>query len=450
MTRELGGMAVELEAFYYNQDEQYECVIIIDYENHLAHQIMNVKREDCIANQFIFISKKTANTLITGLNNEYFSIDVHAKEGDIPSSSKKTLEFMKKIQNKYSKPEHMGCIKKEHELSNKMNECTVKYWDLVDCSKAYLKKCNLEEFEKFIIEKNGNNEMTESEKISKLASIMLQKKENGFEKIEENLMKDENYKSYIKLQPLIKDAFFELMEAYLNLEKHFEKELSMFPPNYQSRIDEFADKGWFLYFMNTPDWPLEEAEYDLDDIINYELFSNGMNLRDIISPYIKNDAMGDIYKREAADLKSSFILLYLGLYWSALRNMYSLLDHHHKLCANTFNGYNEKKKTFKNGKERSEQIQRIMRLSKRYEKIWKKLNKAIKEIYSKKGSERFVSRNAIVHGDYENMEVKPTAMDVIKIIFLYVSLRKIVDHIKVIELIFSEVNIYLTGHLINK
>lgn len=441
---------MELEAYYYNQDDKYKTVIIIDHEKHLAHKILNVKEEECENNSFTYISIKTANVLISGLNKAYYSIDVITKEDGIDFLSKKLLDFMVDVQKKYSNPEYWAMIQKEYELSDKMNQCTIKYWDLVEKSEKYLKQSNLQEFETFILKKGATEYTTEIEKLNMLADIMLHKNENGFSEIQDKLKNDQNFSSFLRLQSEIKNASVKLMEASLNLAEHFGKELDLFSNDYQKRIDEFANEGLFLYFMNTPDWPLEDNKYTLEDIINYELFEDGLHLWEILSQYIENVEMGDIYKREADDLKASYILLNMGLYWSSLRNMYSLLDHHHKLCADAFNGFAEQKKSFKNGKERSDRIGIIMRISDRYEKIWKKLDKAIQEINSKNGSERFVSRNAIVHGDYEKEEIKPTAMDVVKIMFLYVTLRKMVDKIKVFEQVLLDYQTYLTGYLINK
>ena len=129
--------------------------------------------------------------------------------------------------------------------------------------------------------------------------------------------------------------------------------------------------------------------------------------------------------------------------------MYSLMDHHHKLCADAFNGYFEMKKKYKNGKERSEKISQLFELvSKRYEEIWDKIDLAIKEINAS-GSKRFVSRNAIVHGDYEKLEINPNAIDVIKIILIYVTLRQMIEHLKTIEEIVKNMDLYIIGYLAN-
>ena len=285
---------MELEAFYYDQDEEFVCVIIIDYEKHLAHKIMNVKKEECKAPEFVYISQKSANMLISGLNKAYFSIDAVKKEGDINESTKKVLDFMVAIQKKYSNPDYWNVIKTEYELSDIMKQKTIKYWDLVDKSEFYMMQSNLKEFEDFILKNGAREDLTELEKQSLIANLMLHENENGFAEIRENLKKDKNHVNFLELQPKIQAAFFELMESSIKLVEHFEKEYNLFSEEYLKRIDDFADEGLFLYFMNTPDWPLEDEKYSIDDILNYELFEGGIHLWEIISQYIENIEMGDI------------------------------------------------------------------------------------------------------------------------------------------------------------
>ena len=46
--------------------------------------------------------------------------------------------------------------------------------------------------------------------------------------------------------------------------------------------------------------------------------------------FTQHTSMSEINQREADDLIAAYHLLNEGKYWAALRNLYALIEHHHK------------------------------------------------------------------------------------------------------------------------
>lgn len=438
------------EVFFYYQDEKHATVLIIDHENRIVKKYLNCTPSDCYNDSNLsFITVETANTLLFGLNKSYYTIFQFVADGEVTEDTKRRMYFHSKINEKMANTEYLNVIQKEYALYDNFHNCSLKYFNLVEQYNECLRHVDKNKIG-LIAKKYGTGEnMSDLERYHFLANLFKNKENNGFKELLEELKKDFYYAEGDKIQSEIKKAFFEYVKAYNELVSHMEEEQKLYSAKYKEKMDKFAAEGFFTYCLNTPDWPLDDDSITIDDVCNYLLDEDGLYLWNIFSTFIEHPEIGLIYQREADDLKASFSLLIQGHFWAALRNMYSLMDHHHKLCADAFNGYFEMKKKYKNGKERSEKISQLFELvSKRYEEIWDKIDLAIKEINAS-GSKRFVSRNAIVHGDYEKLEINPNAIDVIKIILIYVTLRQMIEHLKTIEEIVKNMDLYIIGYLAN-
>lgn len=438
---------MELEGFYYYQDEKYATVLIINYSSHIAKKIMNCPPEYCINDEdLIFISTNAATILIDGLRHRFFIIEETNFNNAEPSEKQqRKFHVFEEFNKRYAK--YAKYIEEEGRVFKIANDKRMKYEEINEKHLDSLQKCDSKIFRDFINKFIPDENIPEQKRTRIIGEMLKNRATNGYDELLLELKKDKNYVESNELSKQIQPAFMELLEAFINMEMHLAKEYSLFSDEYKVKIDEYADKGLFLYCLNTPELPIDDKDVTIDDIYNYFLDDDACNLLGMFEVFVKFGEIGEVNKREADDLVAAFNLLVEGKYWASLRNLYALIDHHHKLCSDIFNGYIEAKQEFKNGKQRSEYITKLFTNAKieYYEKVWGKLDSAFEEI-NKGIGERFVSRNAIVHGDYENPDVDPNAKDVVNVLMLYVTMRMIIDHIKNLELIIKETNIYLIAY----
>lgn len=441
----------EVQIFYYKQDDNNGIVLEVHHDIKLVRKVSDVPFSVCEYNQFTFLKKESADVLIIGLHKSMYYIEFASYSNREQNNDEKNLmKFFTKINEKLANPKYREYIKKEYELMDKLNKSIMNYYAIQDKYFDELKKVD-PSYIKGILERYGISDDTPIKvREDMIMKLYADKENNDFKKAFEKLKQDKQYQKSNEIQKQEGIAFREYFKNFIEMENHFKKEYDiLYSDKYKQRQDEFAERGLFLYCLNTPDLPLEDDKLTIDDFYNYFLFESCLFLRDIIHPYIEHKNFNMIYDREANDLEASFHLLLEKKYWASLRNLYALIEHHHKLCATAFNGFYKKKKELKNGAERSKYINILfegIRIT-NYEKAWKKLDSAIKDLNCT--NMIYVSRNGIVHGDYENKSINPTAKDVINIMLIYVNLRMITDYMMNLEEIIRTGRVYLFGAILN-
>ena len=444
---------VETESYYYYQDEKYATALIVDYASKTVKKIMNCPPKNCINDVTMqYISVNAARYLLDGLHRNCF-MEMEMNYGfEKPSDVQlNRAKIYKKINKKRSDSKYFSIILEENRLHDIFAEKRLIYQNLVDRHLDSLHKIDISKFSNFLDQVGYNHDVPELERMNNMVELMLNSKNNGFDDLRNELMNDPMYVESNELAKQIEPAFYDFFKSLIDLEKFMNKEYELYSDKYKEKIEEYAKKGMFLYCLNTPDLPIDDDDVSIDDIYDYFLHDNAMYLKLTFETFITNaPAAGEINVREANDLVASYDLLIEGKYWAALRNLYALIDHHHKLCANLFNGYLEKEKQYKNGKQRSEKISELFNLINMsyYGVAWKNIDVAIEEM-NKGTGKRFVSRNAIVHGDYNNSDINPTAKDVVNLFLIYVSLRQMVDHFANIEVAVKDFELYCKGYEMN-
>ena len=438
-----------LEKFYYEQDDQKVTVLTIDHQGHYVEKLKNYPIEYCTQNCLIkYITAHTAAILLSGLTSSFYIIrEINYKNTPLSDEQNRRFLVFDRLNKKHSNPNYSIYIDKERDVYANLNSKKLAYTNLNDRYFEALRKCdpNLlkEFFNKFPPSKN-----TDKERTKELLEVLKNKEKNGYSDIRNKLMQDSHYVEADKISKQMPKVFFEFLDALTTAEQFMAEEYALFTQEYKAKMDEYAEQGLFLYCQNTPDLPIDDADITIDDIYNHFLADDAMYLKGIFQTFVQfGNVVGDINKREADDLVASYHLLIEGKYWAALRNLYSLIDHHHKLCADIFNGFEETKQTFKNGKQRSDYIGKLFEKTKvfYYEEVWHKLDTAIGEMNTDSGG-RFVSRNSIVHGDYEIPEINPQAKDVVNVFMIYVTLRQMVDHMANIEEAIRDYYAYYLGY----
>lgn len=284
--------------------------------------------------------------------------------------------------------------------------------------------------------------------------------------INEFLSKSENY-TYIaermkeipelrenqKMQDELGTATFEYFNAVYDLNKRLEEDRKrFFSKEYIAKMDEYADKGILLYFLETPDIDLLDQELDENFLIDTFLYNHCYSLKVLLDKFVNIPNPSPIMRRKGEDIYVAITLLDSGYYRSAARNLFALLESEHKRCANAFEGYFTKKQKLKNGNERARKITKLVNgTSIEWEQhSWEKINNYYKNIFSNDKYNGVAYRNGIIHGDYEESAIDSDAVEVVKLVLLWINLRILADYLSVLEEGLDSMFSYITGFAISK
>lgn len=231
---------------------------------------------------------------------------------------------------------------------------------------------------------------------------------------------DEKIKNHLKEQGIAmfdnnelfkkKYAYYELLIESLNT--YCKDQSNLFPLNYQKKIDELADNGYFIYFEETPDFERFLTD-NVQDNINFlvSLFSSNecnflwYNCNLILKAGFASNNITE--KNKAHDLQEALMCFENECYSSCARTLLALINNDHNNASNIFQDYFEK--GISTGLENSVAITKQLQeldvcvLTNR----WFKLDDYYKRIYlnrKKVTSEKF-NRHQIIHGNYEEMKM---------------------------------------------
>lgn len=211
---------------------------------------------------------------------------------------------------------------------------------------------------------------------------------------------------------------------------------TLFSNKYRERMRQLADDGVLLYFLETPDLPLLEDEFTADYILKSFSFSDYLSARELLSSFYQTPDPGVLLQRKLEDAHASLEMMFNGCYRSAARNWFALIEHEHKRCADTLEGYWEAKKEYKNGGQRSKKIYEIIEgmMGDWEQEAWGKINMFYKKLTAKqKSDEVALNRNPIIHGDYYSDSIDVSQNDSIRLFLLWINLRTITDHLAFFE-----------------
>lgn len=256
-----------------------------------------------------------------------------------------------------------------------------------------------------------------------------------------------------KLQDELGTATYNYFKAVYELNKRIDADRKkFFTTNYISKMDDYADKGVLLYFLETPDIDLLDNELTEEFLIDTYLFKDCLNLKIMLDRYVSIPNPSPIMRRKGEDIIVAINLLNEGCYRSAARNVFALLESEHKRCADVFEGYFTKKREYRKGHERAKKIKDLLdKINIEWEQhSWEQINKYYKKIFANQKTEKICFRNGIVHGDYSEEAIDTSAEEVVKLVLLWLNLRVIADNLSVLEDGYNSVLSYLTGWAIMK
>ena len=215
--------------------------------------------------------------------------------------------------------------------------------------------------------------------------------------------------------------------------KHF------FSKEYLTKMDELADNGIMMYFLEMPIFPLLDIGCDVNQVLDSFIFGDYVSTKELLEAFFTVQMPGKSMQRKQEDVESAVCNMMSGFQRTAARNWFALLESEHKKCADAFEGFWEKAREFKKGAQRSRKIQELFDKAIDVEweqRAWKKIDAYYQKMVGKE-VEGIVNRNALVHGDYNSVSMDITDRDVVKIMLMWLNMRMISDHFCYIEEMFE-------------
>lgn len=234
-----------------------------------------------------------------------------------------------------------------------------------------------------------------------------------------------------KLNEPLGKAYFDFFCALGDLNNRINSDREkLFSPEYREKMRKLADEGVFMYFLETPDFPLLTDECDANYVLESFSFGDYMSAKELFSSFTRIENPGKPLVRKINDAHDALEMMYNGCFRGAARNWFALIEHEHKRCAETLEGFWEKKKTYKNGKQRSGKIAKLIdEIDNPWAReAWEKIDTYYQKILARTdGNNDVINRNSIIHGDYNDDSMDITENDTIKLFLLWINLRLIAD-----------------------
>lgn len=112
-------------------------------------------------------------------------------------------------------------------------------------------------------------------------------------------------------------------------------------------MDEYADQGILLYFLETPDIPILDEKITKEDVLDSLLIGDCYALKILFYTFVSLPNPTPSMKKKIDDIMVSVNNLNDGYYRSAARNIFALLESEHKNIANSLEGFLKKKRSIK-------------------------------------------------------------------------------------------------------
>ncbi|MCI9653816.1 MAG: hypothetical protein HFG91_05690 [Acholeplasmatales bacterium] len=252
-----------------------------------------------------------------------------------------------------------------------------------------------------------------------------------------------------KFEQELEEKFFDYALSQLKLDAAInDTKNKLFSKEYLKKMDEYAEEGILLYFLETPDFPILDEKITKEDLLEVLLFDECSAIKVLFQTFVTLPNPSPSMEKKIDDVIVSINNLNEGYYRSAARNIFALLESEHKNIAKSLEGFFAQEKKYKNGKQRSTKIDELVKLSNmpRAKESWEKFDKYYERIVT--STDSAIDRNAIIHGDYYSNKLDITAYDVVKLLLLYLSFRSLGDYIQNHVHIFEQAFQYMVIHTV--
>jgi len=242
---------------------------------------------------------------------------------------------------------------------------------------------------------------------------------------------DPNFREKLKKELFSNTFFVESNKSYAEWERlsieyaaEFAKYIEMinedrdklFSPRYKDCLDRLADDGWFLYFMQTPDFPIELIDNPkVVEILTENFIATAPHQYDNILNMSSHD--NHLTEAKLTDFEEALKCFYLGAFRSCARTLFAILEHEHRSFSNL--------QGITRGAERAKAINDNLSSVKidYYTECWEKIDKRYKAMNAsaKTRDKSIINRHELMHGQYDMIV---TATDCVKLFHMYTSMKE--------------------------
>ena len=269
-----------------------------------------------------------------------------------------------------------------------------------------------------------------------------------FKEIVKNMKEIEELNKNDELDKSLTQAFFEYVRAFSEFEDRLKKDRkNLFSKEYKKRMEELADDGVLLYFLETPDLPLIDSIVTSNDILD-SLIEGG--IENLLRAFFEMRMVGPSMRKKQEDLGMVLWLAEKDAYRCAARTLFALIESEHIKASKAYEGIINKKRQYWKSVERAQKIDKLVdSIEDGWLKIaWKKTDQYYTKVWAKKPYEGVIHRNTIVHGDYDNQIMEIDKYSVYKLLLLWLNLRLIADNFYLKAEILENILLYLPSIII--
>lgn len=219
----------------------------------------------------------------------------------------------------------------------------------------------------------------------------------------------------------------------------------VFDAPYLNLMDKLSERGWFIYYLQTPDIQFPNESIEDSEKFIYNLFStnNCLYLHLLFRDFLEIETLNDLRRNKISDLKEALACISNGAYQSCARTMFALLENEHVNASSLIKR--------SRGLERSKKISKCVKDmgSTYYSKVWSKINRYYKSLNcdtDKMDSSR-INRHDLAHGTYKHIATKE---DCIKLFLLFITFKELSFYLQNMVDFMSDFKKDLISYIINE
>jgi len=273
-------------------------------------------------------------------------------------------------------------------------------------------------FEKYEISKEVSCTKDIVENIHK---FIIEKPEEN-KKLLEELNSYPEYKEFLNKQKSYDEIKYKYYNELFNYINMIDEDRKIWYKNeYKKAMDELAERGIMLFYMQTPDEPILQSNIDTveKNILDSYSSKNFEKLSNMCADIFKSDlGYNELKHNKIDDLKEAIKCLRCAAYQSCARTLFSLLENEYKNASDIM-------KQCKNAQVNEAVDNNIKKINSHYyQKAWKHMNKYYKLLIcnTDKMDKKNINRHDLAHGTYIHIADKD---DCTKLFLLFISFKEL-------------------------
>lgn len=289
---------------------------------------------------------------------------------------------------------------------------------------------------KYDLFRDSQDKLGELYKTDPLISGILKKTEKmtkeeviQFLLLPENSIKNSpRYKESIILNEEMTRAELDYYDSLFSYIQMIDKDRKMmFSTEYIKRIEELADSGYLLYYLQTPDYSLELLNSEKWEKNFVDYFEKGIDI--LFSEIIRTGlaSTNELQFKKAKALNNAITFFKNQQYDACAKELFPLLE-------NDYNNADNVRDIRRKGYEKAENIkEKVSKLGYEYYiNVFDKISNfyRVLTINTDKWDKKEVNRNALMHGNYDR---ETTKKDCVKLFTMFISFKEITYYIQRID-----------------